>query len=382
MDAFEFSRTRGDDMSDVTEQRATVLVVDDDPLAREITSIALSFRYTVLLAGSIDEALQLVRARHVDVVVCDVMMPGRTGLDGCAELKAAAAPRYLPVLLLTALRSQDDRNVGLASGADDFLSKPVDRRELLLRVGTFTRLAQQESLIRQQVQQVKELSALKDDLVEVLVHDLRNPLSAAMSSLRLLKDSPTVIADDQEDVDIGLSATERMSSLLEELLQVRLLEEGKLVPHRSVVPLEAVVRNAVDTLRPRAIERRVDLALKPTTGDTTVDVDVSLLQRAIENLLSNAVKYTRQSVDVWIEQSTSFVSVAVADRGPGVPEPLRPRLFSKFASVEAEQGEQRRGIGLGLYMVRLVTSAHGGKVDVEPRDGGGSLFRLALARSA
>ena len=362
--------------------RPTVLVVDDDPLAREITNRSLASKYDVVIASSVDAALDVVKRRHVDVVVLDVMMPGRTGLDGCGEIKAAVEPRYLPVLLLTALRSQDDRNVGLSAGADDYLSKPIDRRELQLRVGTFARLAKQESVIRQQMEQLNELSALKDDLVEVLVHDLRNPLSAAMSSLQLLNDSPNIHPDDREDVDIGLSATTRMSSLLEELLQVRLLEEGKLVPHRRKVALESVVRNAVDTLKPGAQARHIALQFTVPHVDTEVDVDAGLLQRAIENLLSNALKYTRESVDVWLEASPERVSVAVADRGPGIPEPLRPKLFSKFGSVESERGQQRRGIGLGLYMVRLVTSAHGGNVEVESRAGGGSLFRLELQRSA
>ncbi len=365
----------------MTAARATVLVVDDDPLARELTARALIGAHDVLEADNVASALALVRSRCVDVVVLDVMMPGTSGLDGCAAIKAAVAPRYLPVLLLTALRSQDDRNLGLTAGADDFLTKPVDRRELQLRVATFVRLARQERIIQGQVEELKELSALKDDLVEMLVHDLRNPLTAVLASLRLLKDSPSLQTDeDREDVELGLSATMRIAGLLEELLQVRLLEEGKLVPRREKVSLALLVRNAVATLKPGATERRIALEFTAPAEDPMIVGDPSLLQRAIENLVSNALKYTRERVEVWLEVSTQFISVTVADRGPGVPEPLRPGLFTKFSSVEVAHGEHRRGIGLGLYMVRLVTSAHGGNVEVEPREGGGSLFRLAVAR--
>lgn len=368
----------------VPEVRATVLIVDDDPLSRELSTRALMSAHDVLQADSVAAALDIIRNRHVDLVILDVMMPGTSGLDGCGAIKLQAGARYLPVLLLTALRSQEDRNLGLAAGADDFLSKPVDRRELQLRVATFARLAHQEQLIRRQVQQLNELSALKDDLVEMMVHDLRNPLTAVTSSLSLLKDSPSLQThEDREDVDLALSATHRIARLLEELLQIRLLEEGKLVPQRTPVPLESVVRNAVDTLKPGATSRRIALEFVPPPNcDSTVWVDEPLIQRAIENLLSNALKYTRKSVDVWLDCTPQNVAVTVADRGPGIPEFLRPKLFSKFASVEAERGQVRRGIGLGLYMVRLTTMAHGGKVDVEPREGGGSLFRLVLRRGA
>ncbi|MGV3619722.1 MAG: hybrid sensor histidine kinase/response regulator [Archangium sp.] len=363
------------------ERRATVLIVDDDPLSRELSERALMGSHDVVQAESVAEGVEVVRNRRVDLVILDVMMPEVSGIDGCGALKRAAGGRYLPVLLLTALRSQDDRNIGLSAGADDFLSKPIDRRELQLRVATFARLANQERRIRQQMEELRELSALKDDLVEMMVHDLRNPLTAVSSSLSLLKDSPSITTDeDREDVDLALSATHRMARLLEELLQVRLLEEGKLVPQLRPVPLEAVVKNAVDTLTPGATARRITLEFRRPDVDTTVNVDEALLQRAIENLLSNALKYTRQRVDVWLDRSPEYVTVTVADRGPGIPEPLLPRLFSKYASLEGERGEARRGIGLGLYMVRLTTMAHGGTVDVEPREGGGSLFRLALHR--
>ena len=362
------------------ERKPQVLVVDDDALARELTRRALEQHNDVVEAADVLEAIALVRARRFDVAVVDVMMPGISGLDGCQQLKHAAAG-YLPVLLLTALGTQDQRNQGLAAGADDYLGKPVDRRELQLRVAAFARIARQDRTIREQVEQLKELSALKDDLVEVLVHDLRNPLSVVTSAFSLLHGSGVLHdAEDVRDLETGMQASQRIARLLEELLQVRLLEEGKLVPRLSKTHVARVVREAVETLRPGATERGVQLTFSAPSDEPTLDVDAPLLQRAIENLVSNAVKYTHGSVDVEVGEHPRAINVTVADRGPGIPEPQRQRLFEKFGSLEAARGEQRRGIGLGLYMVRLVAAAHGGSVQVEAREGGGSLFRLQLPR--
>lgn len=361
------------------ELRPRVLVVDDDELARELTSRALGAQNEVLEAPDVATALAVLRAQPIDVAVVDVMMPGVSGLDGCTQLKHAAAPQFLPVLLLTALSSQEQRNQGLAAGADDYLSKPVDRRELQLRVAAFARSARQDRTIRAQVQELRELSALKDDLVQMLVHDLRNPLSAVMSAFNLLQGSGVLTdVEDVRDLETGMQASRRISALLEELLQVRLLEEGKLRPHRTPTRVDEVVRGAVETLRPAALERGVQLHYDARADDETLAVDGPLLQRAIENLLSNAVKYTRGAVDVRAAIENGSVRVTVADRGPGIPEPLRLQLFEKFGSLEASRGQQRRGIGLGLYMVRLVAAAHEGTVHVAEREGGGSLFHLDL----
>lgn len=364
------------------ETRSTVMVVDDDPLARELTVRALMAQNTVHEAESVADAIAILETETIDVVVLDVMMPGMSGLDGCKVLKATV-DRFLPVVMLTALQSQDQRNLGLSVGADDYLSKPVDRRELQLRVAAFARSSQQDRIIRSQMDELKELAALKDDLVEVLVHDLRNPLSAVMSTFSLIHSTGLITdPEDLKDLQMGMTASRRISGLLDELLQVRLLEEGKLIPRRLPTSIEGVVRDAIATLKPGALERGITVDFQTTPADTTLNVDASLLQRAIENLLSNAVKYTREQVDVRVGQSPHSVEVTVADRGPGIPEMLRPQMFEKFGSIEASRGHQRRGIGLGLYMVRLVAAAHGGKVSVESREGGGSLFRLALDRPA
>ena len=143
--------------------------------------------------------------------------------------------------------------------------------------------------------------------------------------------------------------------------------------------LDALVRDSVSPME--AVARRKNVRLVRTVqGEPMAPLDENLVKRSLENLVSNAVKYTPAGGDVEIalRRVDGHVEIEVADRGPGVPDEQKPDMFEKFGSVEAKTGARRKGIGLGLYLVKLVAEGHEGSVAVEDRPGGGSVFRLIL----
>ena len=361
------------------QRRGCVLVVDDEARNRKLMRRFLEPSWEVCEAASGPEAIEVLRTSNVDLVLLDVMMPGQDGLETCRIIRTQRPKEFLPVILVTGLCGQEDKNRGLEAGADDFLGKPIDRRELVLRVGNFLRLREQEQVIAAKIVEVQRLQALKDDLVSLLVHDLRNPLAGLLSSLELALDGAT---GDQlrEDLQRASAMAETLRGALDEMLQVRLLEENAVVAHRANHDLGAIVRAAAATFEPVARRRRLELRVT-TEGEEMAAVDARLLQRSLENLLSNALKYTSAGtqVDVELRSHAGTVQLEVSDRGPGIPDALKGVLFERFGSVEAQRGKQRRGVGLGLYFVKLAAEAHGGSVSVHDRPGGGALFRLQLA---
>lgn len=367
-----------------TNQRTTVLVVDDEPLNRRLVAAILGGEHTVVAAADAAEAFEILAGGGIDLVLLDVRLPGMNGFDACAEIKRRHAEPFLPVVLLTALSDSDSRVRGFEAGADDFLSKPFDHRELVLRTRAFLGVRVRDEQIRAQLGELQRLEQLKDDLAALLVHDMRNPLAGLDGLLYLLADGAT--GEHAEIIGEALSASRVLRSSLEDLLKIRLLEQNELSLARTPVTLRAVAQEAALTLEGDARMRGLRIQV---TGDERliVAVDAALLRRAIENLLANALRYAppRSTVDVDVSAHDDSAEIAVADRGPGVPDDEKRAVFGKYRrSVESRVlgPAPRCGTGLGLYLVKLASEAHGGSARVDDRADGGAVFRITLPQAA
>jgi signal transduction histidine kinase len=359
---------------------------------RALLCAHLSDGYQTIEAADGLSALALVEKRPVDLILLDVMMPGMSGLEVCRRLKRERA-EYLPVVLLTALGDRDDRVAGLEAGADDFLTKPVDRQELLLRVHTFIRLREQDQHIRRQLkdlaerdetisnqlQELRAVDAMKDDLVSLLVHDLRNPLAGVMGFLGMLAEDITD-QDLRSQADMALEASGHLREILDDILNVRLLESGNIVLKREWVEARRLLSDAMGSVQGAARARKVEIESVVVQADVGLQADKKLVRRAIENLLSNAVKYSPAGsrVRLSVRPTATELEIEVADRGVGVPNNLKQQMFQKFGSVESARGEARRGFGLGLYLVKLVATAHGGRTLIRDRKSGGTAVGLIV----
>lgn len=246
-------------------------------------------------------------------------------------------------------------------------------------------LAGKNAEILRQLQELRALESLKDDLMSLIVHDLRNPLAGMLSCLDLLKPRPgdPEYEPTLEIVTLAREGARKLSELLEDLLEVRKLEEGQVKVQRELVVLPELLHEAVATLAPSARLEQITIEVTTRESGLVLEVDRRLMRRMIENLLSNALKFSRpgSTVTLAVRATSDRVFIEVKDRGPGVSAELRGRLFEKFSSVEAKGSGRHRGFGLGLYVVKLVATTHGGGVEVEPREGGGTVFRVALPRT-
>jgi signal transduction histidine kinase len=238
----------------------------------------------------------------------------------------------------------------------------------------------QEDQIRRELTDLRREAAAKDDLVSLMVHDLRNRLFGQVALLDLaLHELGSERSQARCDIQEALRISDQVVDSLEDVIRVRFLEEGMFQVRREPVDVRELITGALDTVQGVARKRHVALS-KRIEGGETAWVDRKLVQRSVENLLSNALRHSTGGGDVLVTArcGPAALDIEVADRGPGVRDDLKHRLFERFGPIEARQGDSGVGFGLGLRLVRLVAEHHGGAVCVRDRPGGGSVFRLRL----
>jgi len=232
-------------------------------------------------------------------------------------------------------------------------------------------------------ERLEELLRLREELADMIVHDLRNPLAVISSGLQLLERF-TFPAEHEEYaaslVDTMQRSARRMERLVDTLMDIASLEEGRMPLQREPVDLQALVEEALAEERPLAERMGVELEGRLLERLPAVEGDYDVLQRVLLNLLDNALKYTPGGGRVWVEVGleAEAVELAVVDTGLGIPPEERERVFEKFTQVEGHTGS-RRGSGLGLTFCRMAVEAHGGRVWAVAGPGGvGSRFVVRL----
>lgn len=358
-----------------------VLVVDDEARNRELLHDLLEVRgYTVLAASDGEEGLSIAREQLPDAVLLDVMMPRIDGFEVCRMLKADESTAFIPVLLVTSLDAREDRLNGIEAGANDFIPKPIDSADLLLRVRNAVSTKRLYDQVARQYRHLQALEAARDNLVHMIVHDLRSPLTGLQAYLDLLLMSSAATADEeiQEFAGEAKAIAQRLSQMITQVLDVSRFEAGKMPVAPQLVDLTQLVRTAVTTLGPppSGVKLVYDLPGQPTPAEC----DPDLISRVIANLVGNAYKFSPEgeAVLIALELRGRWARVTVSDSGPGVPAEMRSHIFEKFGQASNAGGGRGASTGLGLTFCKLAVEAHGGWIGVENAPQRGSTFWIEL----
>jgi K+-sensing histidine kinase KdpD len=367
-----------------------ILIVDDDERnLRLMDSILKANGYTVLKAYDGEEALGLIAQQRPDLVLLDAMMPKMNGFEVCVRLRQQAETRLLPVIMVTALNALEDKVQALEIGADDFLSKPINRLELLAKMRSVLRA----KALHDQIQTTKaelesknlellKVEHLKDSLMQMIVHDLKNPLTGIMGNIELLMRKGDGF-DEEKRRGLLLKSRDSSNHLLKmimDLLDISKLEENKMDLQWGRFDLSEVIGDHLRELRGLTeVEEKV-LVYANEGQRVEVTADRELIRRVIGNLLNNAMKYSPRGAEVRIEveNQPEQTVVAVIDRGEGIPEEYHSKIFEKFAQVDVKKSGHKADRGLGLTFCKMVIEAHGGRIWLESKPGVGSRFYFSL----
>lgn len=370
--------------SSAAEAVARVLVVDDMPAnLRLMAGILKVAGYEVETAASGTEALQRLGESAPDVVLLDIMMPELDGFEVCRRIKCDPANAHVPVVMVTALQETADRVNALEAGADDFLTKPVDEVEVVARVKSLVRIKRQRDALDQAYRDLQRTEALRDNLVTMLVHDLRTPLTGILAPLQMLAsdDFGQLDAEQRELVEMCTQNSYGLLDLVNQLLDINRLESGALKPDRRWVDLKTIIDGAVRQVQPLLLARSDTLTTELSPELSRVYADSDLLKRVLVNLLGNAIKFTPMESSIRVTATPlpeGVVSLAVSDNGPGIPVADQERVFEKFAQVEARREGHKLSTGLGLTFCRLAVETHDGRIWVDSTAGEGSTFAFTI----
>ncbi len=360
---------------------ANVMVVDDTPdNLRLLTGILEELGYEVRPAMSGAQALQAAEHAPPDLVLLDVTMPEMDGYEVCARLKASPKLRDIPVIFLTALTDIADKVKAFEVGGLDYITKPFHIAEVQARVRTHLALRSANVELARSYSKLQQLEQLREDLVHMVIHDMRSPLTVLGGHLGFLKDECEKLGPDAaSDLEAALHSAQVIARMANDLLDVSRLEEGKLplrLADADLGELAEAVRASLRTFeRGRTIE--LDVASR-----TVIACDAGIVHRVLENLVNNAIKHTPRGgpIRISVLDRGDRARVTVSDRGPGVPVEAREKIFEKFGVAEARRDAGYHSAGLGLAFCKLAVEAHGGTIGVESAEPTGSTFWFELPR--
>lgn len=373
-------------------EKQTILIVDDDERNLRLLQAMLAREdYHIITASGGEEALKRVSEAEPDLILLDVMMPGIDGFEVCKRIKHQAETRIIPIVMVTALTEKEDRIRALKSGADDFLSKPVDKIELLLRVKSLLRIkAFHDSLVKShdrivaQNRKLSELEKFKEDLTHMLVHDLNNPLfSLYMAIETMLLERENL---PEKHVDILNSCVENCQDLKElvlNILDVHKMEEDELKINRELVDVSGLIESTILLFKGKMEAKKIFLSCRNSNNVPPAEIDRSVIKRVVANLLGNAVRHTPPGGAIEINVGNSEngdISVSIKDSGDGIAPEFHQKIFDKFQQVDIKKAGLMSGLsGLGLPFCKMAVQAHGGAIWVESDgEGKGCTFSFTL----
>ena len=356
-----------------------VLIVDDEAKnIKLLKGMLYSKNYELYEALSGGEAIDLVHEIGPDLILLDIMMPGISGFEVCRQLKKDENTKMIPIVMVTALRENEYLLKAMESGADDFLSKPVDATEVGVRVKSLLRIKAYHDEIADQYREIAaknnkllELEKIKDGLINMIVHDLKNPLAAIMGYTEMvLVDKEKLTQNQIRSLEICYGSCQDLKQMIEGLLDIYKMEEGKMKLNIKPVNLDDLIDGCVQQFFIKAAEKQIRLSCDPGVGDLLIPIDPTLIKRVLANLLNNAIRHTPAGGSIGIAagpyQDNGYIRIEVRDTGQGLAPEYRQKVFDKFEQVKLNKSGAAVGAcGLGLAFCKLAVEYHGGRIWVE-----------------
>ena len=376
-------------------EKANILIVDDLP------EKLLAFRTmleelgeNLVMARSGSEALAEVLKREFAVILLDLNMPDIDGLETAALIRDYKRSAHTPIIFITAYADEMQAHKAYELGAVDYILSPIQPDVLRSKVKVFVELFQLQRRTRDMAEErvalaraeearraAAESNRRKDEFIAMLSHELRNPLAPIRAGIEVIRRMKSAEPTVTQAVEVMDRQVVHLVRLVEELLEVSRISQGRITLKREPVELERVLALGVETARPLIAARNQTLDVVVPPVPVWVSGDGMRLSQVVANLLNNAAKYTQERgrIEIVASAAAGEASIVVRDNGTGIDPQLLPHVFELFVQGERSLDRSQGGLGIGLSLVRHLVELHQGRVEVHSAGAGkGTTFKIVL----
>ena len=359
-----------------------ILIVDDVMSNVLLLKILLTNeKFQVCTANCGNACIEQARKEHPDLILLDVMMPDINGFDTAVIMKKDDELKDIPIIFLTALNTPQDLVKGFQVGASDFLTKPFNKEELIMRVMQQISLVAAKRIIQKQNKELKATLNNRDKMYSVIAHDLRSPMASIRMVLNLVVQSTsadTVGPELYTLLDQANRESEEVHDLLDNLLKWTKSQTGRLNVVLQDLDLNDIIPGVVEIFEMIAQTKHSTLDLQKTEDPLKVHADNDMLKTVLRNFMSNAIKFSPENstIQILMANEGDFARVSVKDQGVGIAADRLDTIFHKGETTYGTGGEE--GSGLGLQLCQDFARKNGGDCYVESVEGQGSTFSFTV----
>ena len=363
-----------------------ILVVEDEYTERqELTQLleTVTPPEHIRSAATCSAAIAAISQLCPDLILLDVMMPGLNGFEVAEKLKENPETRDIPIIFLTALNATSDVVRGFKAGANDFISKPFHKEELLIRVSHQISLIAARRIIIRQTEELQRTISGRDKLYSVIAHDLRSPIGSIKMVLNMLLlnlPASSIGKDMHEMLNMANRMTEEVFSLLDNLLKWTKSQIGRLNVVYQQFDLVPIIQGVIEIFSIAAELKNIRLRVEiPDTLEVYADCD--MMKTVIRNLISNAMKFTPEGGDITIrvrQDDAQAAIVEVSDSGCGISKENQAKLMKPSTHFSTFGTKNEEGSGLGLLLCQDFATKNGGRLWFESEEGKGSTFSFSI----
>jgi len=362
-----------------------LLIVDDNAdNILVIGKILNELEINTYNAHSEKEALTLIKQHDFFLILMDVEMSKMDGIETINQLKTNKTAQQIPIIFISSI-STDTKIItdGYNLGVVDYIYKPINPHILKSKINIFLNISLQHILLETEVKERIKAEQLQDDFVSVVSHELRTPLTAIQGSIGLLAGGlmGELTKEGQNMLDIAMSNCNRLLVLVNDLLDIQKIDQGKIVLQCTPIEINALIKQSIIENSGYSEKLNVHYEFIEPNINPILFIDKQRIAQVLANLLSNAAKFTPKGETILITvkmKDENTVRISVIDPGSGIPKEFQSKVFSKFAQADSSANRSKGGTGLGLSISKSIIDNHKGQIDFISTEGDGTTFFFDL----